>query len=178
MQYKNKWIVRADHVSMRSDPVVREISEKLNISIPTSQLLVNRGCTMAEEAERFIAKKDEHLHDPFLMKDMNLAAERVVSALENEEKIVIFGDYDVDGVTSVSCLYLYLKSYGADVSYYIPCRAGEGYGVSETAVRKLAESGVNLIITVDTGITAAHEAAVARELGVDMVITDHHECHS
>jgi len=178
MQYKNKWIVRANHASMCSDPIVREISEKLNISIPTSQLLVNRGCTTAADAERFIAKRDEQLHDPFLMKDMDLAAERVVRALENEEKIVIFGDYDVDGVTSVSCLYLYLKSYGADVSYYIPCRAGEGYGVSESAVRKLAESGVGLIITVDTGITAAHEATIARELGVDMVITDHHECHS
>ena len=178
MQYKNKWIVRADHKSMRTNPTLREISEKLNISIPTAQLLFNRGCTNSEEAERFIAKKDEHLHDPFLMKDMGLAAKRVVKAIENEEKIVIFGDYDVDGVTSVSCLYLYLKSYGADVSYYIPCRAGEGYGVSEAAVRKLAEGGANLIITVDTGITAAYEASVARELGVDMVITDHHECHS
>ncbi len=178
MQYKNKWIVRRDRRSMQEDTIVREISEKLKITIPTSQLLVNRGCTSPEEAERFIAKKDEHLHDPFLMKDMGKAAERIVRAIEDEEKIVIFGDYDVDGVTSVSCLYLYLKSYGADVSYYIPCRAGEGYGMSEAAVRKLAEGGCNLIITVDTGITAVAEAALACELGVDLVITDHHECHS
>ncbi len=178
MQYRNRWEIAVSRKQMRDDPVVCEISKKLLVTEPTAQLLVNRGCTTPEEAERFLAKKDEQLHDPFLMKDMDMAAERIVSAIENGEKIVIFGDYDVDGVTSVCCLYLYLKSYGADVSYYIPCRAGEGYGMSETAVRKLADGGCRLIITVDTGITAVDEAEVARALGIDLVITDHHECHT
>ena len=108
---------------------------------------------------------------------MDKAVERLRSALESREKIAVYGDYDVDGVTAVSVLFLYLKFHGADVSYYIPCRSGEGYGVSEAAVRSLAGEGVKLIITVDTGITACAEIALASSLGVDVIVTDHHECH-
>ncbi len=155
-----------------------EISQTLEIALPTAQLLVNRGCKNSEEARRFLVKETEQLHDPFLMKDMDSAVERILTAIENEEKIVIYGDYDVDGVTSVSSLYLYLKERDADVGYYIPSRNGEGYGVNCTAIKKLADAGVQLIITVDTGITAVEEVIYARSLGVDVVITDHHECHS
>lgn len=178
MEYKNKWVVSVTNEQRRNDPVVEEISKSLGVTGLTAQLLVNRGCLTPSEAKAFISKEDEQLHDPFEMKDMDKAVDRIVEALENEEKIVIFGDYDVDGVTSVSCLYLYLKSQGADVSYYIPCRSGEGYGMSEPAIRKLAGDGCSLIITVDTGITAVAEAEIASSLGVDLVITDHHECHS
>ncbi len=173
----NHWIVRVTRDEMLQNPAVQEISEQLGIAIPTAQLLINRGCTDTESARRFLAKEAEHMHDPFLMRDMDLAVARIRSAIEGGEKIAIYGDYDVDGVTSVSILYLYLKQHGADVSYYIPCRNGEGYGVSEAAIKRLREDGVSLIITVDTGITAVEEAVYAESLGVDLVITDHHECH-
>ena len=124
MQYKNKWVVAADRKEMRENPVVCEISRELRIAMPTAQLLVNRGCLSAGDARRFLAKEEEQLHDPFIMKDMEEATVRILEAVENHEKITIFGDYDVDGVTSVSSLYLYLKNHGAEVSYYIPCRSG------------------------------------------------------
>ncbi len=174
---RNKWIVQTTREQIEQNAEAKEISAVLGVSLPTAQLLVNRGCRDAEEARRFLFKETEHLHDPFLMKDMDKAVERILFALENEEKIVVFGDYDVDGVTSVSSLYLYLKEHDGNVSYYIPCRSGEGYGMSEGAVKKLADQGAELIITVDTGITAVSEALFARSLGVDVVITDHHECH-
>lgn len=178
MQYRNKWVVAATHQQICENPIVCEIARELNVALPTAQLLVNRGCASASEAKSFLAKEEEQLHDPFLMKDMEKATVAILEAIENGDKIVIFGDYDVDGVTSVSSLYLYLKAQEADVSYYIPCRSGEGYGMSVGAVRKLAEQGCRMIITVDTGITAVEEAKLAKELGITLVITDHHECHA
>ena len=177
MRKENKWCVAASHEDVVRSPEVLAISKDLGITMPTAQLLVNRGCRTPEEARSFLSKEEEMLHDPFLMKDMDKAARRIADAVGSGEKTVIFGDYDVDGVTSVSSLYLYLKERGADVSYYIPCRAGEGYGVSDAAVEKLAADGCRLIITVDTGITAVHEVETAKSLGVDVIVTDHHECH-
>lgn len=178
MYVKNKWTVSATHREMQNSPTVREIARELGIKLPTAQLLVNRGCTTPEAAVNFLAKKEEQIHDPFIMKDMDKAAARIVKAVKNSERIVIYGDYDVDGVTSVSSLYLYLESLGADVGYYIPCRSGEGYGVSENAIRRLKDEGCQVMITVDTGITASAEIEIAKELGIDVVVTDHHECHS
>ena len=109
---------------------------------------------------------------------MDKAVDRILSALENREKIVIYGDYDVDGVTSVSILYLYLKEKGADVGYYIPSRTGEGYGINPSAIESLAEKETKLLITVDTGITAVEETEHAKALGLDVLITDHHECQN
>ncbi len=177
MVYKNKWVVAASLDVMQNNPAGREIARALGLTLPTAQLLLNRGCRTPEEAKAFLAKEEEQLHDPFLMADMDEAAYRIVEAVENGERITIFGDYDVDGVTSVSILYLYLQSHGADVSFYIPSRAGEGYGMSAGAVRKLAKEGCRLIITVDTGITAVEEVRLAMEMGVDIIVTDHHECH-
>ena len=177
MQYKYHWNLAATRKQMTENPAVKAIADDLGVTLPTAQLLVNRGCTTPEEARSFLAKEEEQLHDPFLMKDMDRAVERIVAAIESKERIIIYGDYDVDGVTSTTCLYLYLASRGADVGYFIPSRAGEGYGVSEGAVRRLAEEGCRLIVTVDTGVTATAEVASARELGVDVVVTDHHECH-
>lgn len=159
------------------DSGVGEIAEKLGILLPTARLLAQRGCTDAESARRFISKSTEMLHDPFLMKDMEKAARRLIAALEGGERIVIYGDYDVDGVTSVSCMWLYLNSLGAAVDYYIPERSGEGYGMSSDRVRKMAAQGTKVIVTVDTGITAVDEAKAAKEVGIDLVVTDHHECH-
>lgn len=171
----SKWIVNDE--SLKNVEAVQRISKELSVSIPTAKLLYNRGCTSTELAKRFIGKEEEQLYDPFLLKDMDKAASRIADAVSAEERIVIYGDYDVDGVTSVSSLYLYLKSYGADVSYHIPCRMTEGYGMSKAVIDKLREEGCELIVTVDTGITAVSEIAHAKSIGIDVVVTDHHECH-
>lgn len=155
---------------------VAALAAELSVSPVLASLLILRGYGTAEEAKRFVECTDAVLHKPFLMKDMDKAAARVLQALDSGERIAIFGDYDVDGVTAVSLLYLYLTGLGADVCYYIPSRTGEGYGLSIPALDKLAGEGIGLIITVDTGITAVEEAAYAASLGMDMVITDHHEC--
>lgn len=160
------------------DGEIREISEKMGVSYLFAVLLYNRGYRTVEDAKRFLRLEESDFHDPYLLADMTLAVDRILAAVENNEKICIYGDYDVDGVTSVTVLYLYLQGLGADVSFRIPKREGEGYGVSCNAVRELAESGVELVITVDTGITANAEIEYASSLGVDFVVTDHHECHN
>ena len=171
----NKWIV--NDLSLNDPSAVSEIADELKLSLPTAKLLYNRGCTTPEQARRFIGKEEEQLYDPFLMRDMDKAASRIADAVTSGERIVIYGDYDVDGVTSVSSLLLFLRSYDADVRYHIPCRMTEGYGVSSAVIKKLYDEGCDLIVTVDTGITAIDEIAYAKSLGIDVVITDHHECH-
>ena len=157
---------------------INEIADELGINPIIAKLLYNRGYTDVASAKSFIYMESEMLSSPFLMKDMELGVKRVISAIKNGEKITIYGDYDVDGVTSVCTIYLYLKSKGADVDYYIPNRAGEGYGVSCAAIDSIKEGGTKLIITVDTGITANEEVEYAKSLGVDVIVTDHHECRS
>ena len=156
----------------------RQMSEELGVSFLFAVLLYNRGYTNVESARRFLRFEETDFHDPFLLADMDAAVQRILKAVDNKEKIYIYGDYDVDGVTSASLLYLYLTSLGAEVYIKIPKREGEGYGVSKPAIQAIAESGATLIITVDTGITANDEVDFAAGLGVDFVITDHHECHS
>ena len=159
------------------DEAIREIAERTGLSAKCACLIYNRGFRTADDAERFLRNEEAVLHDPRQLKDMDRALERIRVAVENKETIAIYGDYDVDGVTSVSMLYLYLKSLDAGrIEYYIPSRDGEGYGLSSAAIDRLKEKGVELIITVDTGITANEEAAYASSLGIDMVVTDHHEC--
>ncbi len=160
------------------DPGIRAISEALGITPVTAVLLQNRGYDTPLSAKQFIEKENYLFHDPFLLKNMDKGVERVLSALKKKEKMVIYGDYDVDGVTAVSTLYLFLKSHGADIHYYIPNRIGEGYGVSRGAIDSFSAQGIDLMITVDTGITAAAEVEYAKTLGIETVITDHHECHS
>ncbi|MBQ2767614.1 MAG: DHH family phosphoesterase [Clostridia bacterium] len=158
------------------DAKITELAEALHLHPLTAKLLVNRGYTTPEEATAFIRNEATLLHDPFLLNDMQKAIDRINRSLKNSERIVIYGDYDVDGVTAVSTLYLYLQDLGADIHYYIPSRSKEGYGLSCAAIERLAADGTKLIITVDTGITAAEEVDYAASIGVDMVITDHHEC--
>ncbi len=173
-----KWLVKASHAETEKSAQVERISKELGICAPTVQLLLNRGCTDAHSCVDFLEKKTEQLHDPFLMKDMKKAAERILAVAELGKRIVIYGDYDVDGVTSVSILYMYLESIGADVGYYIPSRLGEGYGMSHDSLCKLHSEGCSMIITVDTGITATEEAELILSLGMELIITDHHECYA
>ena len=162
-----------------SEAAANDIAKTLNLPHRMAQILVNRGCKSAAAAKAFLELSEEKMHDPFLLRDVRAAVDRIRLALERGERIAIYGDYDVDGVTSVSLLYLFLSAKGADVGYYIPSRIREGYGVSTQAIDMLADQrGVKLIITVDTGITAIEEVAYAKSRGIDMVITDHHECHA
>ncbi len=155
-----------------------EISARLGVNRVVAALLYNRGYTDAKSAASFLRMENEMLRNPFDLADMNKGVERIISALNNGEKITVYGDYDVDGVTSVCTLYLYLKSLGAAVDYYIPNRSGEGYGVSCSAIDGIKNGGTTLIVTVDTGITAVEEVEYAGKIGVDFLITDHHECRS
>ena len=147
-------------------------------SIPPlpAAVLCARGLDTPEKARAFLDDREELLHAPFLLRDMDRAVERIRRALERREKIAVYGDYDVDGITSTCLLTDYLRRQGADVIPYIPDRIGEGYGLSGQAVELLHQQGVSLIITVDCGITAVFETLRAAELGMDVVITDHHEC--
>ena len=154
------------------------LSKKINISPEISQILNNRGIENEKDAEIFMNPSLEYLRDPFLMKDMKKSTERIKKAIENKERIYIYGDYDVDGVSSTSILYLYFKSIGFPVKYYIPNRLEEGYGINEDAIKKIHDDGCDLIITVDCGITSVKEVELANELGIDVIITDHHECQS
>ena len=141
----------------------------------SAMILSARGMGGVKDAHRYL-RCDAPLADPLLMKDMDRAAERVRQAMTQGEKIAVFGDYDVDGITSTCLLTAFLRSYGADVVSYIPGRLEEGYGLNPIAIRQLHADGVKLIITVDCGITAVAEAQLCKELGIDLVITDHHEC--
>lgn len=170
------WSLKYEVGDDESDRKTRQLAEELGVSELFAILLRNRGYDDPASATAFLRNEESVLHDPFLLKDIVPAVDRIRRAVESRERIVIYGDYDVDGVTSVSMLYLYLSSKGADVSYYIPSRSAEGYGLSIPAVARLAEEGAELIVTVDTGITACEEVEYAKELGIDMVITDHHEC--
>ena len=171
----SKWILKNGFGA--DAPEVLALETALGISSVTARLLCQRGYTSPESAKAFLFEEGE-FHSPFLIPDMDKAVERIERAIANREKVVIYGDYDVDGVTSVSVLTLYLKARGLMTKYYIPSRNGEGYGMNNAAIDKLHESGVSLMITVDTGVTAIDEVAYASSLGMDTVVTDHHECQA
>ena len=139
-------------------------------------VLCSRGFKTPELAEQFLKCGTESLYDPFLIKDMDRAVARLRRAIEDGEKVAVYGDYDVDGVTSTCLMYQYLGSKGISCIVHIPDRLDEGYGVNEPAIRRLAAEGATLLVTVDCGITAAKETALAKTLGLDIIITDHHEC--
>ena len=139
-------------------------------------VLCARGLDTPKKAQDFLDDREDLLHDPFLLKDMDRAVARIRKALEQKETIAVYGDYDVDGITATCLLTDFLRRQGANVVFYIPDRMEEGYGLSHQAVESLHEQGVSLIITVDCGITAVTETVRAAQLGIDVVITDHHEC--
>jgi single-stranded-DNA-specific exonuclease len=153
---------------------VAKLVHELHIPEIAATLLANRCITDIQEAERFFNPTLEHLHDPFLMKDMDKAVARIMQAIAGQEKILIYGDYDVDGTTSTVILKKALRLIGANVSYYIPERLKDGYGLREDAMDMAKTHGVQLIISVDTGIRAQQVVAYANSLGLDIIITDHH----
>ena len=168
---ETKWIV--------SDvpPVdqITEISEKAGVCRLVGAILASRKFT-ADDAVRFLSKDMAYIYDPFLLPDMQKAVDRIRLAIEKKENITVYGDYDADGVTSCSLLVTCLKDLGAKVDFYIPERETEGYGMSDVAVDIIAARGSTLIITVDCGITAVEECLHAKSLGIDLIVTDHHEC--
>ena len=165
---RKKWIV-----SKCDKDLAAEIAENCGVDPFAAYLLVARGLTDEFLVESFLYDTD--ICDPFTLPDMEKACERIKSAIDEGEKITIFGDYDADGVTSTALLYSYLSGAGANVDYYIPDRAGEGYGMNVSAIETLKERGTKLIITVDNGISAIEEIEKAKELNIDVVVTDHHQ---
>jgi single-stranded-DNA-specific exonuclease len=165
-----KWILRTPHPKLQA-----ELSDALKIHPIIAQLLVNRGIMDVGEARSFLDPQLSGLHDPFLMKDMDKAVERVQLARDRNEKVMIYGDYDVDGVTSTAVLWRALKKLGLDVVNYIPHRVDEGYGLNHEIIPLAKEMGVSLLITVDCGITSSDEIAALSAEGVEVVILDHHE---
>ncbi|HZG73958.1 MAG TPA: single-stranded-DNA-specific exonuclease RecJ, partial [Chondromyces sp.] len=165
-----RWIVRQTDDEKRIS-----LAEELSVSPLLSSLLMNRGLTDSESARCFLFDKGDSFHDPFLLKDMDVAVSRIKEAITKKEPILIFGDYDADGVSSTAVIMSALEELGANVQFYIPNRFTEGYGPNEGAFRWAKDSGFQLIITVDTGIAALKEAALAKELELDLIITDHHE---
>ncbi len=166
-----KW-VHNDDIPIET---IYEFSRQLNVPPIIAKILITRGIDTFEKAKLFFKGNLDDLHDPFLMEDMGKAVERIVDAIRNKEKILIYGDYDVDGITAVAVLYLLLNDLYAEVSYYIPNRVNEGYGISKVGIDEAVKRGVTLIISVDCGITAIEEVEYARTQGIDVIISDHHE---
>ncbi|WP_277668325.1 single-stranded-DNA-specific exonuclease RecJ [Caproiciproducens galactitolivorans] len=158
----------------QSDPAVtKQMTQEMNLPEILAVLLQERGIVDIVQIEKFF-HSDENLSNPFLLKDMKKAADRIIRAIEEFEKIAVYGDYDADGVTATAMLYSYLESCGANVIFYIPEREGEGYGLNCNAIDTLHAQEINLIVTVDNGISSIAEVAHAKELGMDVVVTDHH----
>jgi len=153
---------------------VRELQQELKIPPEVARLLAIRGINTFPDARSFFRSGVTDLHDPFLMRDMDAAASRLCRAIRNSEKVVIYGDYDVDGTTATSILYTFLKSFGLETEYYIPHRFKEGYGINPEGIKFALDKNADLIVSVDCGITAIEEAKYAKEQGLDLIICDHH----
>ena len=151
----------------------KKLIEKMNISAPLALIMAKRGIK-EENARHFFHPQLTELHDPFLMKDMDKAVERLNEAMGRKERIMVYGDYDVDGCTAVALVYKFLQQYYSNIDYYIPDRYDEGYGVSRKGIEYANETGVKLIIILDCGIKAIEEIQYAKELGIDFIICDHH----
>lgn len=166
------WTFRNKKLNME---IINNISQEYHIPQVIATILLNRKVE-TEDIPAYLKKSVSDIVNPTLMLDMDKAVERINTAIENKEKIAVYGDYDVDGITSTALLYEFLLSIGADVEYYIPDRKGEGYGINIMAVNKLFKQGIKLMITVDCGITAIGEVEFAKLQGMDVIITDHHTC--
>ncbi len=152
-----------------------EIAKKHNISELLTKILVNRGIIDDKEIDTFLNPTRNDFYDPYLMPDMEKAVERIIKAINNQEKVMIYGDYDVDGITSITVLKKFLEERGLKTGHYIPNRLEEGYGLNENAIRSIAEQKYTLMITVDCGISGIEEVDLANQLGIETIITDHHE---
>ena len=174
-----QWIIR--HLTAVEQELQQQLERELNISSAAARMLVVRGIQTADEARAFVRPSLDNLHDPFLMKDMDKAVERLHQAITQGEKILIYGDYDVDGTTAVALMYRFLQDLASNLSpltfnldYYIPDRYTEGYGVSQQGIDYAAAQGCTLIITLDCGIKAVEKVAYANSKGIDVIVCDHH----
>jgi len=166
---KMRWNVLKPQTDSRWDP------RDWGVSPLTIQILQNRGITDPDQAKQFLAPALSDLPDPFLMKDAKVAVLRILQAIRRREKISLFGDYDVDGITATALLLLFLREAGAQVDFYLPHRLKEGYGLNQTAVEKIKAEGAKLLITADCGVSNFEEVRWAGEHGLEVIITDHHE---
>ena len=170
MAVERKWIVKEPG----NPALVRQLSAELGIDHVLANLLIQRNIKSYEEAREFFRPDLSRLHDPFLMTDMQKAVERLDKAIKSQERILIYGDYDVDGTTAVALMYTFLKRFNSNLEYYIPDRYDEGYGVSYKGIDWAVENGYSLIISLDCGIKAVEKVKYATEKGIDFIICDHH----
>ncbi|WP_111669078.1 single-stranded-DNA-specific exonuclease RecJ [Algoriphagus litoralis] len=157
-----------------SQEAIEKLGKEINVNPTLANMLINRGVESFDQAKDYFRPSLSQLHDPFLMQDMEAAVHRIHHAVLNQEKILVYGDYDVDGTTAVALMYSFLKTFYPNVDFYIPDRYKEGYGISERGVRVASENGFSLIIALDCGIKAIDKVRLASELGVDFIICDHH----
>lgn len=168
---QKNWSIPTPNIEIQN-----RLKKELGISAITAQLLINRGVLDSAEGRRFLSSTGgEDIHSPYLLKDMEKAVERISKAIDRGEKIMVWGDYDVDGISAVALLTLGLTHLGASVTYYLPNRLCEGYGLNKTGARQAKEKGITLLITVDCGISAIDEVNHLNELGIDVIVTDHHQ---
>jgi single-stranded-DNA-specific exonuclease len=167
---EKRWVLKPQG----NQEAINALAASLNINYILANLLVQRGVSTFEQAKKFFRPSLNDLHDPFLMKDMDIAINRIDDAIRNREKILVYGDYDVDGTTAVSLVYTFLKTMSGDIWYYIPDRYKEGYGISKQGIDWAKENGYGLIIALDCGIKSNDKIDYANELGVDFIICDHH----
>lgn len=170
MPQEKKWIIAPEP----SPELVDDLSQSININPILSKILVARGITNYQQAKTYFRPSIEDCHDPFLMKDMDIAIERLIEAIDNHEPILVFGDYDVDGSTSVAMMYSFLKNYCKELYYYIPDRYLEGYGISKKGIDYAKQKDCKLIISLDCGIKAIDQVEYANSKGIDFIICDHH----
>jgi len=166
---------RWEYANTEREEVIPKMQKELGVPRKIAHLLSLRGVNSYEQARAFFRPEVSRIHDPFLMKDMDKATARLAKAVRNREKVLVYGDYDVDGTTATSILQIFLKDFGVKVEYYIPHRFKEGYGVNAEGIEYAANIGADLIIAVDCGITAVKEAKIAAQKGMDLIICDHHQ---
>jgi single-stranded-DNA-specific exonuclease len=167
-----KW--KYQPLTQEQGDLAARLSHELELSPVLCSLLVKRGITSVAEARNFFRPKLSHLHNPFLMNDMDIAVKRLNKALGKKERILVYGDYDVDGTTAVALVYKFLQQFSSNIDYYIPDRNEDGYGISKRGVDYAYSTGVKLIIVLDCGIKAIEEIAYAKSLGIDFIVCDHH----
>ena len=167
-----KWNYQPPTNKQKED--AKRLAEELDMSPILCALLLNRGIKSVAEAKNFFRPKLSNLHDPFLMNDMDIAVERLNKALGRKERILVYGDYDVDGTTAVALVYKFLQQFSSNIDYYIPDRNEDGYGISRRGIDYASTTGVKLIIVLDCGIKAIDEIAYAKSKGIDFIVCDHH----
>ena len=167
---KKKWTVENGMDSYR----VLQYARDLNIPVTLSKILISRGIQNKADAKEFFMPDLNKLHDPFLMKDLDKAVERLIEVIKNREEILIFGDYDVDGTSGVSMFHVFMNELGVPNKVFIPDRFTDGYGLANSGIDKALKENIKLIVAIDCGITACDKVEYARSLGIDIIICDHH----